>query len=223
MTNPIPSLTENQKAKLLAQIKLEDSFDGKAISALNAFSPNIVPHMTDYFALINDLRFNLGEEIRKVYFDYSFVLFPLHKAFECYLNGVFSVIFEFEISKSKTAGTYLGLDDAKKDEILEKLQKRPWGKKITKDKWIVRLNALNEQWKTNRNPLTHPEQERVQNLIKTEYIAGALIREIEVSLKLFMEEFLDPLVAHIREQEKRESVKKVNSTIDNSIIPDKKD
>ncbi len=86
--------------------------------------------------------------------------------------------------------------------------KLPWGKKISKDKWIDRWKALAEQWQINRNPLTHPEQERILNLTKAEQIAGAIIREMEISLKLFMDEFLDPLVTIVRKQEEKESARR---------------
>jgi len=91
MTTPVlPSLTENQRIKLSAQIKLNDTFDGKVLTALNAFSSNIIPHLTDYFMLVNDLRLELAEEVRRIYFDYSFVISPIHKSFECFLQGVLS-------------------------------------------------------------------------------------------------------------------------------------
>ncbi len=209
MTAPsTPPLTESQRIKLLAQIKLKDTFDGKAISALNALSSDIVPHLTDHFMLVHDLRLSLREEYRRIYFDYGFVLFPTHKAFECFLNGVLSVIFKFEISRKKPIGVYLNYSKTQKVKILDEMLKLPWGKKISKDKWIDRWKALAEQWQINRNPLTHPEQERILNLTKAEQIAGAIIREMEISLKLFMDEFLDPLVTIVRKQEEKESARR---------------
>ncbi len=213
MTLPIqPSLSENQRIKLLAQIKLNDTFDGKALLALNAFSPSIVPHLTDYFMLVNDLRIGLAEEIRRIYFDYSFVIFPVHKSFECFLQGVLEVVFRFEVSKSKPIGSYLNYSQIEKNKILDEMLKLPWGKKITKDRWIERWDALNQQWKINRNPLTHPEQERILNLTKVEQVAGAIIREMEISLKLFREEFLNPLVEHFEKEEKMKAIKAHEST-----------
>jgi len=212
MANPtLPVLTENQRIKILAQIKLNDTFNGKAVQALNAFSPNIVPHLTDYFMLVNDLRTGLQEEIRRIYFDYSFVIFPVHKSFECFLQGVLEFVFRFEVSKSKPIGSYLNYTNDKKEKVLDEMIKLPWGRKITKAKWIERWEALNQQWKINRNPLTHPEQERISNLTKVEQVAGAIIREMETSLKLFTDEFLDPLVDHFQKEEKKkiEATKKL--------------
>jgi len=217
MATPVlPSLTENQRIKLQAQIKLNDTFDGKALLALNAFSPNIVPHLTDYFMLVNDLRFGLAEEVRRIYFDYSFVIFPVHKSFECFLQGVLEYIFSFEVSKSKPIGAYLNYQEEEKNKILGEMLKLPWGKKITKVKWIERWNALNQQWKINRNPINHPEQERILNLTKVDQVAGAIIREMEVSLKLFRDEFLDPLVEYFEKEEKLKA-KQVLETAQKSL------
>ncbi len=204
-TPTLPYLTENQKIKILAQIKLNDTFDGNAVRALNAFSPSIVPHLTDHFMLVNDLRIGLNEEIRRIYFDYSFVIFPIHKAFECFLQGVLEMIFKFEVSNSKPIGSYLNQPTDEKNKILDEMKKLPWGTGISKDKWIERWEALNQQWKNNRNPLTHPEQERILNLTKAEQVAAAILREVEISLKLFTEEFLNPLVAHFEQEEKQKT------------------
>jgi hypothetical protein len=202
------SLTATERIKLIAQIKLRDSFDDGGIAALNAISSSIIPHLYDHFMLVNDLRLGLQEEFRRLYFDYSFVLFPVHKAFECFLNGVFGIVFRFELSKGKNVGYYLSYTDEEKDKVLNEMLKLPWGKKISKDKWVARWKALAEQWAINRNPLTHPEQERILSLTKVEQIAGAIIREMEISLKIFKDEFLDPLINFINEQEKQEAVKR---------------
>jgi hypothetical protein len=197
-----PSLNENQRSRLLAQIKLKDTFDDKALSLLSSFSSDIIPHLTDHFILVNDLRTGLMEEVRRIYFDYSFVVFPIHKSFERFLQGVLEVVFSFKVSKDKPIGMYLNYSLAQKNKILDEMLKLPWGKKITKEKWIERWDALCQQWKNNRNPLTHPEQERILNLTKAEQVAGAIIREMEISLKLFWQEFLAFLVEYVEKEEK---------------------
>jgi len=202
MATTTPTLTENQRIKLIAQIKLNDTFKGKSVSALNALSSNIIPYLTDYFMLVNDLHEGLKEENRKIYFDYSFVISPVHKALECFLKGALEVIFRLEVSKNKPIGMYLKYEENRKKKILEEMKKLPWGKKISSDKWIERWEALNQQWKNNRHPIAHPEQERILNLTKADQVAGAIIREIEISLRLFIEEFLDPLVDYVDKQEK---------------------
>jgi len=206
MANPtLPAFTENQRIKVLAQIKLNDTFSANEINALNALSSSVVPHLTDYFMLVNDLRLGLQEEIRRIYFDYSFVIFPVHKSFECFLQGVLEIIFRFEVSKSKPIGSYLNYSSEEKKKMLGEMRKLPWGKKLTEEKWIERWEALNQQWKMNRNPLTHPEQERILNLTKAEQVSDAIIREMEISLKLFTVEFLDPLVEYVQREEKKKA------------------
>ncbi len=199
------SLTEDQRVKLSTQIKLNDTFDSDSFPVLNAFSSSIVPHLTDYFILVNDLRNGLNEETRRMYFDYGFVIFPVHKSFECFLKGMLEIVFTFKVSKNSQIGPYLNYTLDQKNKKLDVMSKLPWGKKINKSKWIERWEALHQQWKINRNPITHSEQERILSLTKAEQVANAIIREMEISTKLFKEEFTDPLVEHFENQEKIKS------------------
>jgi hypothetical protein len=84
-------------------------------------------------------------------------------------------------------GYYLSLsDDDKKTLIDTNVKKYPWSKDIKTDVWIERLNALKKEWKSNRNPLTHAGIERISTLSQAQDAASSIIREIKVSIELFI-------------------------------------
>lgn len=201
MTNS-PQVNPTYIAKFYAEKKLNDHFGSSNLNILNFLEKDIVLYLNDFFIITRDLSITLNEEFRRCYFDYSFAVVPVHKAFETYLNRILILLFEYEITKEpqKTVGHYLNLSNAEKSKKLEETE-REMNLKLNKPEWLSRWNALSDHWKKNRNPLTHSGEERIETLTKAEQVANSIIREINLSLKLFTAEFIDPLLTRVKEQE----------------------
>lgn len=200
---PLP-LNQLELAKLGAESKLKDSFDDKSLAVLRFYSEDVIPYLLDYLILVDDLTYRLsagGETLRRAYSDYSFLLLPVHKAYESYLTKLLSFNFGLSVSKKtgQSVGSYLKAPNVKKNKVSELAKKIPW--KISVNKWEDRWDGLKTQWGTNRNPLIHPE-EKLDTIRKAEDIARGIFREMNVSAKLFAEELLDPLLEIARKQKK---------------------
>jgi len=199
-------LGPTEQAKGLAKVKLDNSFTSKEQGAFNFFSSEIVPYITDYFVLSDDLRTRVGmdEEYRRCYHDYSFLVFPVHKAFEAYLVGVLSFVFQFKISgkKNETIGYYLKYypDDERKKKLENLAKKFP---KVDIQKWTDRWQSLGQCWTDNRNPLIHPEQ-KVPTFRIAEQITSTILSEMRISVGAVMIDILDPLIEQIEKKGKNE-------------------
>lgn len=206
-------LTPSQIAILTARRSLEDSFTAKELKNFSVLSKNIVPYLTDHFLLMNDLRSSIQEENRKCYFDYSFVVMPVHKAFESYLEGFLSFVFDFKISRDKnegfTVGYYLKYPLEKKNVALDKIEKTVFISKINRDSWIERWEGLKNQWNANRNTPTHPEGGNIPTLRQAEQIAGSILREMQLSIDLFDKEYISPLLEWYEKNHKKTEEKQL--------------
>ncbi|OGD57176.1 hypothetical protein A2V71_02025 [Candidatus Berkelbacteria bacterium RBG_13_40_8] len=204
------SLPPDQRAKLLAQRRLSDEFDQEVLAALDFLSPDIRPYLTDYFILIEDFKVTLIEEYRRCYSDYSFLVVPIHKAFECYLFKLFGDILEFTISRKTNIGYYLNVlaENKRKESIETLIAKYPFAK-IDEKKWLAMWQALGRQWETNRNPLTHFEGERINNINSAQQVASSIVREMKLSAKLINDELFIPVIEKIQKEEKeKEEIRK---------------
>lgn len=185
-------------AKGLAQKNLEDTFKGGTTAFFNILSRDITPYLLDYFILINDLKFQLDEENRHAYSDYGFVVAPVHKAFESYLGGILKSLFKLKVShrKNETIGFYLNMEN--KDSFLENMKKSfTFLPDISKKSWVATLNALCQEWNDNRNPLTHPDGEKITSLRQAESVASSIIRQMDLSSQLLVKEFYNPFKDYI--------------------------
>lgn len=195
-------INPREVAKFYAEVKLSGHFSPPTINILNFLSKNIVQYLNDHFILVRDLSVTLNEDFRHCFYDYSFVVVPVHKAFECYLNQIFTLIFDFKISKSPQAslGHHLNLSEPEKKIILKRIKSYS---KINETDWLIRWNALADQWGKNRNPLTHSEEERIESLTHAEQVSNSILREINLSSKLFSSEFFDPIFKSIKETDEK--------------------
>lgn len=205
-------LNPTQLATLRAKFYLSQGFSKEQLVTFDALSTDISKYLTDYYLLFSDFKTTLNEDFRKVYSDYSFMLNPINKAFEAYIKAIFVRLFGIKITKktNETVGYYLNLPEDKKKNILSSFQKIfPFKGQFTEREWIDCLEALERQWKANRNPLTHPG-EKVETLIAAEQIANSIIQEMKHSVNLINKEFLNPLSLHFQKEEKEEK-KKIES------------
>lgn len=210
------SLSPTDQVKGLAKLKLDNSFTLKAQSAFNFFSTEIIPYISDYFVLSDDLRTRVGldEEYRRCYHDYSFLVFPVQKAFESYLAGVLTFVFQFNISKKhdETIGYYLKhFPETEKVKKIDSIKKR--FPKINNQKWMDRWSALGQCWVDNRNPLIHPEQ-KVPTFRIAEQITSSILGEMRISIELIMNDILDPILDEIKkDKENKEKLKEKSSNL----------
>jgi len=195
-------LGPTEQAKSLAKIKLDNSFSAKAQNAFNFFSSEIVPYITDYFVLSDDLRTRVGmdEEYRRCYHDYSFLVFPVHKAFESFLAGVWTFVFQFKVSRAKkeTIGHYLKFypEEDRKAKIDMLTKRFP---KIVKTKWLERWQALGQCWTDNRNPFIHPEQ-KIPTFRIAEQITSVILSETRLSVEIIMIDIFNPLLEEVEKE-----------------------
>lgn len=199
----IPQFTPQQFAYLKAQTKIKDVFEEREWNGLTFFPPNVGQYLLDYFIFVDDLRFTVNEEIRRCYQDYSFVVVPINKAFESYLFSLMTYVFGYKLTETSPIGNYVNAKpDERKTKLDELKKKLSWT--INEDKWNERWKGLGDCWRTNRNPLTHVQGEQIKSLAKAENIANAILREMDLSLKLFTKEFLDPLIELARKNKEAE-------------------
>jgi hypothetical protein len=202
-------LSQTEEARSLAKIKLDNTFTPKAQSAFNLFSTEIVPYIMDYFILSDDLRMRVGmdEEFRRCYHDYSFLVFPVQKAFESYAAAVLSFVFQFKITKEKNGsiGYYLHhFSEENKKEAINKLAKK--FPKVNHNRWLNMWNALGLEWVDNRNPFIHPEQQ-ILTFRQAEQISSSIISQMRSSIELIMPDILDPLFEVIKKRKEKEEIK----------------
>lgn len=57
------------------------------------------------------------------------------------------------------------------------------------------------EWNANRSPLTHP-LEKVESIRAAEGVAGSIIQEMRLSVKLLIKEFFDPLDEYYEKTQK---------------------
>jgi hypothetical protein len=201
--NPLNSV---QLARVMAQSKIGDTFNPNSIKVFFTFRDNIYEHLKDYFYLLNDLKVEVNEELNRKYYDYCFLLTPAHKAFESYLIGFFTQLLKFKVSfkKNETVGYYLlNINDKEKAKHIESLEKKfsEYKLNFSIEKWTSAWSALGRQWQINRNPQTHPNGERMETIRKTETVADAIFREMNLSAQLFADEFYEPITNFIKKQE----------------------
>jgi len=212
MANLVSSDSEAQASRLIAQASFEDCFKSHTRSALNYISKEVETYLTDYFLLLSDLKTVIKEESRRGFSDYSFIVFPVHKAFESYLSGSLFLFFRIKVSSNsnESIGHYLSISDSQKIKFINEAQKRypHFLSKLSNQKWVDAWNALKRQWSANRNLLTHVDGEKITNLRQAEQVANSIIREIDLSVQLFTKEFFEPLMEYAKAKKEQEEKEK---------------
>lgn len=207
MADPILPINEGQSARIRANLQLNEIFGSKNLNQLSFFSDQISAYLIDYFVLVKDLEKEGGEIPRKAYHDYSFVVAPVQKSLEAILKALFEFPFMLPVTKKKgeSIGYYLNMPDEKKKELIEKMGKT-FSLKISMDKWLEMWSALGKEWETNRNKLTHVDEEKIETMQQAIIAASSIIRWMKVSSDLIMKEFLDPAIEEYRKKKETEKL-----------------